>query len=115
MRRDAERLRDIIQCADEIAEFISDKTEESFLTSQLTCAAVAYKLTVIGEASSCVSEALRNRHSQIPWNTAKRLRNIVIHQYHGVDYKIVWMTATTSIPAYRTQIEELLRTEFPGE
>ena len=60
MRRDAERLQDILEALDSVAQMIAGRTEEEFLTDTTLCYAVAHRLTVVGEAAGprqpCIDE-----------------------------------------------------------
>jgi len=51
-----------------------------------------------------VSEAIRAKHSGIPWDKMKAMRNIMIHEYFGVDLETLWKTAKESLPALRAKI-----------
>jgi uncharacterized protein with HEPN domain len=84
-----------------------------FQPSPMLKSALAYQLTVIGEAAARVVGDWRQRHPQIPWAKAKGMRNIVVHHYFGVAWDEVRRTATLDIPALRSQIAGVLRTEFP--
>ena len=80
-----------------------------------TRAAVLHELTVIGEAASRVSADLRSRHAEVPWAKIVAFRNFVVHEDFGLRWAIVWETATALVPALRSQIETILRAEFPPE
>lgn len=84
-----------------------------FQPSPMLKSALAYQFTVIGEAAERVAGDWRQRHPQIPWAKAKGMRNIVVHHYFGVAWDEVRRTATLDIPALRSQIAGVLRTEFP--
>lgn len=75
-------------------------------SSELVRSAVIQKLAVIGEAAGRVSPGLRSRHPEIPWPQIVAFRNILIHHYFKVDWKIVWRTANQRCPELRTQINE---------
>jgi uncharacterized protein with HEPN domain len=76
--------------------------------------AVQYDIFIIGEAASHISKELRTKYSQIPWKEICGLRNILVHQYFSRDLDIVWQTALNRLTPLRSQIEEILRAEFPG-
>lgn len=52
-------------------------------------------MEIIGEASRQASEALREKHSQIPWPAIIGMRNRIAHDYLSVDLDIVWDVAAT--------------------
>jgi uncharacterized protein with HEPN domain len=114
MRRDEERLQDILEALNSVAKMIDGKTEADFLGDETLCYAVAHRLTVVGEAAGRISAEIRDRNPSIPWPDIVGLRNILVHQYFGIHWPLVWQTATDHAPALRTQVAELLRVEFPS-
>jgi uncharacterized protein with HEPN domain len=112
MRRDEQRLTDILEALDWIAKAISDRTEAEFLADETLCYAVAQKLTIIGEAVARLSPELTARHNSVPWPDIVGLRNILVHEYFGIYWPLVWQTAADHAPALRVQVAEILRAEF---
>ncbi|MDB5055280.1 MAG: hypothetical protein JWM44_3330 [Bacilli bacterium] len=70
---------------------------DSFLSNQMLIDAVIRNLEVIGEAARNVSDEIRNKYPKIPWRNMIGLRNILIHQYFGVDESIVWEIITVNL------------------
>lgn len=114
MRREELYLRDIVEAAGFIAEFIAGLDRNAFDQSELIRSAVVQKLAVIGEASAHTLEEFRARHATVPWPKIVAFRNILIHAYFGIDWDEVWRTATKECPALKAQIESVLRIEFGG-
>lgn len=75
--------------------------------------AVIRELQIIGEAVSKLSRELKQRHAAIPWSEIVGFRNVVVHEYFGVDLEIVWRTATLNAPKIRLFIAEVLKAEYP--
>ena len=73
--------------------------------------AVVYKLTIIGEAASHVSQALRSREPQVPWTQVVAFRDIVVHAYFGIDWNEVWNVASNRCPSLREQVARILAAE----
>ncbi|MDF0727123.1 DUF86 domain-containing protein [Cytobacillus sp. S13-E01] len=69
--------------------------------------AVIRNLEVIGEAANKVPSGIRERNPKIPWRKLIDLRNILIHEYFGVDLAIVWVVATKNIPELKQYFLEL--------
>ena len=59
---------------------------------------VVLRIEIIGEAASNIPEDFRAKHPQIKWSKIIGMRNILAHEYFGVDLKIVWLTATERLP-----------------
>ncbi len=113
MRRERLLLEDIVSAAGEVAEFIESQTAETFETDRMVRSAVVHQLTVIGEAVARLPQELRERHPNIPWTDIKGFRNIVVHNYFGIDWPEVWRAAAIDTPLLRAQVAEILRLEFP--
>lgn len=113
MRRERLFLEDIVAAADCIAEFIQELDRRSFEDNRLVRSAVVHQLTIIGEAVARLSPELRARHAQVPWADIKGFRNIIVHNYFGIDWEEVWRSAVTSVPMLRTKVLEVIRAEFP--
>jgi len=114
MRRDQQRLHDILEALDWITTAIAGRTEAEFLDDETLCYAVAQKLTIIGEAVARLSQDLRARHNSVPWPDIVGLRNILVHEYFGIYWPLVWQTASDHVPVLREQVSEILRSE-PSE
>ena len=112
MRRERLFLEDILTAADAIAEFIQDQGFGSFEANRMLRSAVVHQLTIIGEAVAHLSAELRERHADIPWADVKSFRNIIVHNYFGIDWEEVWRSARTRVPVLRAQVARLLRDEF---
>ena len=61
-------------------------------------AAIVWRLTVIGEAASKVTDPTRVQHPEIPWPQIVSMRYRLIHGYDSIDREVVWQTVTVDIP-----------------
>ena len=115
MRREELFLRDIVEAADHIAQFIVGLDRSGFQQSELVRSAVIQKLALIGEAAARVSAEVQTRSPEVPWPKIVAFRNILVHAYFGIDWDEVWRAATKESPALRAQVESILRAEFTGD
>ncbi len=115
MRPDQLYLADMLEAADNIGVHLGQRPREAFLGDVTARAAVLHELTVIGEAASRISAELRLRHTDVAWAKIVAFSNFVVHEYFGLDWSIVWETATSLVPALREQIQDLVLAEFPPE
>lgn len=110
MRTDRLHLNDIVEAAEAISRFITVIDNASALQSDdMRQSAVLQKLIVIGEAASHASLELRTEYPEVPWRQIIAFRNFAVHAYFGVDWQIVWVTATSDVPALRNQIAGILQ------
>jgi len=71
--------------------------------------AIIRQLEVVGEASKRLSEDLRNGNPAVPWRRVCGLRDVLIHNYMGVDLDAVWSIVDNGVPALKETVARLLR------
>ncbi len=111
MRRDRLYLLDLIEAAANVAEHLGGLSSDEFVGNKTVRAAVLHEFTVMGEAAAKLGDALRQRHPEVPWAKIVAFRNLVVHEYFGLSWPIVWHTATSLVPALREQVEAILKSE----
>lgn len=90
---------------------IKSFTYEQFIGDKKTILAYTRSLEIIGEAIKNLPDELRLRYPQINWKGFSGLRDIIIHQYFGIDYEIIWETIVHEIPEVTVEIQRILRYE----
>ena len=113
MRSDQERLNDILQAISKIVAR-APVSLEVFLGDEMLQVWVIYHLQVIGEAARAVSESLRDRHPEVPWPQIIALRNILVHEYFGLNMEQVWTMMSKDLPALGETIGRI-RSAFPPD
>jgi uncharacterized protein with HEPN domain len=107
MRSDLDRLRDILRAIDN-AERYKDDGEERFQRDELVQVWVVHQLLIIGEAARGLSEKLRGEHPQVPWSQIVALRNVVVHEYFGLNLQQVWMVLVRDLPVLRAEVGKIV-------
>jgi uncharacterized protein with HEPN domain len=69
--------------------------------------AVIRNFEIIGEASKNIPLNIRRLYPSIPWDQMNGMRNVLIHEYFGVDVNTVWHTAKLHLPALKSQLESI--------
>ena len=87
--------------ADAIVGHIGGQNQDALVAERTARAAVLHELTVIGEAAARVSSETKARHREVPWSEIVAFRNVVIHEYFGLSWPIIWVTATEEVPDLR--------------
>jgi uncharacterized protein with HEPN domain len=100
---------DMIAAIEKIEEFTSGMTPEDFEKDTKTVFAVIRALEVIGEAAKKIPLSARNRYKQIPWLQITGMRDKLIHEYFGVNIKVIWNTIKQDIPPLKPVIEQMLK------
>lgn len=75
--------------------------------------ALIRQIEVIGEASRNINEEFKSKYAEVPWKNMLAMRNKVIHEYFGVNLKIVWEAVKIEIPLLKTKIDEIIKNETP--
>ncbi|RJP34021.1 MAG: DUF86 domain-containing protein [Actinobacteria bacterium] len=102
-------LEDILHSIQKIEEYIGGISFEDLKVDDRTLDAVLRNLEIIGEAAKNVPSEVRQRHPDIPWGRMTGLRNIVSHEYFGIDLSIIWRIVTVNLPETEPLIEDLIK------
>jgi uncharacterized protein with HEPN domain len=107
VKRDELYLRHILDASAQIAEYVS-VGHDRFLIERHWQDAIIRQLEILGEASKHLSQELRDEHPNVPWRRIAGLRDVLAHNYMGVDLNAVWQAASESVPALRSSIQTIL-------
>ena len=102
-------LYHMLERCQRIARFI-EPGRDAFLVSEQLQDAVIRNVEVIGEAAKRVSAETRSRLPSLDWRAICGMRDVLIHDYIGVDLDEVWTVAITGIPELREALERFLAT-----
>lgn len=84
-------------------------SQAAFAGDAKTFDAVIRNLEVIGEAPKTVPEAVRSQHLEVDWKKIAGLRDILIHQYFGVDAELIWDIIQNKLPALEEQVRAMVK------
>ncbi|MFH1235611.1 MAG: DUF86 domain-containing protein [Parcubacteria group bacterium] len=102
------RISDILDCIEYIRVYTQDLTLSEFQADQKTIDAVLRNLEIIGEAARHTPKEITKRYPDIPWDEMRTMRNIVIHEYFGVNLNIIWHTTQVNLPSIVDRLNEIL-------
>ena len=105
------RLEHIREALLEVESYVKGVSEADFLKSSLIRNATVRQLEIIGEAAKTVSEDVQQRNPKIPWRVLGDLRNVLIHQYFGVDFIEVYKMVREDVPELKRAMESILEGE----
>ena len=95
----------MLDCIERIEEYAIDK--EQFAQSRLVQDAVIRNLQILAESSQRLSEATKKQFPDIPWRSISGFRNILVHDYLGVDLELIWSVVEMELPNLQRVLLEL--------
>ena len=113
MKDDRLYLHHMLERCHRITRFIGPG-REAFMASDELQDAVIRNVEVIGEAAKRVSVEARGRLGALDWRAICGMRDVLIHDYIGVDLDEVWNVASSRIPELQAVLEEFLAVGSPG-
>ena len=89
MRDDRERLLDIQEAIERIEKYAA-QGRETFDHDELIQTWILHNLQILGEAARAISAGFKEQHPEVSWQQIAGMRNILVHDYFGIDASIVW-------------------------
>ena len=102
------RLEDINDALEAISEYVADMDYSAWQQDRKTIDAVIRNLEIIGEAANHIPEDVQEQYVDIPWYQMRGMRNILIHEYFGVDIDVLWKTVQEDLPPLGVKIRRLI-------
>jgi uncharacterized protein with HEPN domain len=100
-------LDDILSSIDKIRQYTAGTTFEDFRNDEKCMDAVIRNLEVIGEAVKNLPQEVRDKHPEPEWKKMAGIRDILAHEYFGVDAEIIWDILQNKLPVLKSQIDKI--------
>jgi len=92
-----------------ILRVTSEKSKESVVEDETLSRAIIRSLEIIGEATKKLSDEFRASYPHVEWRKMAATRDVMIHDYFGIDYDIVWSIITDKLSELEHQISTIIK------
>jgi len=104
-------LEDVLNAIEKIERYTKNLTFEKLCKNDMAIDAIVRNLEIIGEASKNVPEKIKCKYPFVEWKEAIGFRNVLIHDYFGIDLEAVWDTIKNNLPSFKIHIAEVIKLE----
>jgi uncharacterized protein with HEPN domain len=108
-------FEDILSSIDKIQKYVENSSFAEFENNELLIDGTVRNLEIIGEAASRIPPEIRSKYLSIEWKKIVGLRNILIHDYSGVDLVILWDIVQNKLHILEEEIATALNKEKKEE
>jgi uncharacterized protein with HEPN domain len=114
LKNDRLYLQHVLECIRRVQRYTADG-KERFVADTMIQDAVIRNLQTLSQSTTRISPELRSRRTDVPWRAITGFRNIVVHDYLGVDLNQVWDIVVSDLPALKVAAEAMLATLEPSD
>ncbi|MEK6690070.1 MAG: DUF86 domain-containing protein [Nitrospirota bacterium] len=104
-------LEDILESAKNIQGYVGNLTFEELKKDRMRIDATLRNLEIIGEASSKIPQEIKDKYPFIEWRKISDFRNVLIHEYFGINHKIMWDIIKNKLPDLLRDIKTITDSE----
>jgi len=101
-------LEDILTSTNKILKYSGNYSYEELLKDEMRIDAIIRNFEIIGEASSNIPQEIRDKYPFIEWRNISDFRNVLAHEYFGIDYEIMWEIIRDKLPELQKGIQTIL-------
>lgn len=104
-------LEDILTSTNKITKYVGDASYQDLLLDEMRLEAIVRNFEIIGEAASKVPQDIRDKYPFIEWRKIADFRNVLAHEYFGIDYEIMWNIIIDKLPVLCNDMQKILNEE----
>jgi uncharacterized protein with HEPN domain len=105
---DCQRLLHILEAIGEIETYTQNTNLKSFLSNSMMRFACIKQIEIIGEAANLITSETKALFSDIEWLQIIGMRHILVHEYFGVDFDLIWQVIIDDLPVLKEKVTTII-------
>ena len=97
----------ILGYVEKILRYSANLSYDDFVQNEMVVEACVFNLSQIGELANKLDDAYRQEHNNIAWKQIYGLRNRIVHDYEGVNLRLVWEIIESDLPDLQDRLKAL--------
>lgn len=104
-------LEDILESSNNIQNYAGNLSYQELIADRMRLDAIVRNFEIIGEASGKIPQDIQEKYSFIEWRKIADFRNVLAHEYFGIDLEIMWQIIKEKLPELQKGIKSILEQE----
>lgn len=109
MREDQTFLGHILESIEAVESYTLNVSKAKFLKDYIIQDAVIRRFEIMGGATKHLSESFRARNADVQWKQVAGMRDVLAHEYFGIDLNFVWHAVKYDMPKFKKQILKMIK------
>ena len=101
-------VKDILESIKRVELYVGDMSKDDFRQNDAMQDAAVRRIEIIGEAAKNIAADFKKEHKEIPWKDICGMRDVLTHDYFGLDFDRIWQTIKKDLPPLKKNIVALL-------
>ena len=102
-------LEDMLEAANRIERYLKGMTIGKLRKDTLVLDGIVRNLEIVGEAAKNIPSPIKNKYPEVEWKKIAGLRDVLAHEYFGIDLEVVWDIVKNKLPSLREKIKTILK------